>query len=437
MRENLSRVNPIRNARKPFYGWWLCVLAAVVMVIGTVPLFQGMTAWFVVLEQTFGWSRSQLSLAFSLTRVEGSITGPGSGFLIDKLGARRMVLIGMVILGIGFILLGRVHNLWQFYLAFVVMSLGAGLGTWMPMMTVLNSWFLRRRSTAMAVAMEGFSLGSVVLVPALAWAIDPDGLGRPGWRMTATGLGVIIMVLALPLSRFVRNRPEDYGETPDGISGSETRTPSANREPGTAVDPGYTWQEAVRTKNFWLITWGHACSSTVIVSIMVHLGRMLTDRGLPLQTVGWVVAVITAVGAVFTPVGGYLGDRIPIRMGIFGFSALQSVAVAVLLGAHSLGGALVFATLMGIGFGGRNPMTTAIRGVYFGRRAFASITGVSMVPMNVLLLAAPLFAGYMFDRNGSYVLPFLVIASVSFAGSLLFLFLGPPTTAAVPRRTGR
>ena len=85
--EHLHRVNPIRNARKPFYGWWLSILAAVVLVIGTVPLFQGMTAWFVVLEQTFGWSRSQLSLAFSLTRVEGSITGPVSGFLIDKLGA--------------------------------------------------------------------------------------------------------------------------------------------------------------------------------------------------------------------------------------------------------------------------------------------------------------------------------------------------------------
>ena len=161
------------------------------MVIGTVPLFQGMTAWFVVLEQTFGWSRGQLSLAFSLTRVEGSIMGPVSGFLIDKLGPRRMVLFGMLILGVGFLLFSQVQGLWQFYLAFIVMSSGAGLGTWMPMMTVLNSWFRRRRSTAMAIAMEGFSLGGVcwspcwrgLLIPALPDA--PVGRQRP-WRLESS-----------------------------------------------------------------------------------------------------------------------------------------------------------------------------------------------------------------------------------------------------------
>ena len=111
------------------------------MVIGTVPLFQGMTAWFVVLESHFGWSRTQLSIAFSLSRVEGSIMGPISGYLIDKLGSRRMVLIGLVIAGGGFVIMSQMQNIWHFYLAFIVMSMGVGLGTWMPMMTVLNNWF--------------------------------------------------------------------------------------------------------------------------------------------------------------------------------------------------------------------------------------------------------------------------------------------------------
>jgi MFS-type transporter involved in bile tolerance (Atg22 family) len=92
----LESVNPLRRGRGIFYGWWLSGVAALVMIIGTVPLFQGMTAWFIVLEQSFGWSRAQLSIAFSLTRVEGSIMGPISGFLIDKLGPRKMVLIGLL-----------------------------------------------------------------------------------------------------------------------------------------------------------------------------------------------------------------------------------------------------------------------------------------------------------------------------------------------------
>ncbi len=412
-----------------FYGWWLAALAALVMVIGTVPLFQGMTAWFVVLEQTFGWSRGQLSLAFSLTRVEGSIMGPVSGFLIDKLGPRRMVLFGMLILGVGFLLFSQVQGLWQFYLAFIVMSSGAGLGTWMPMMTVLNSWFRRRRSTAMAIAMEGFSLGGVLLVPLLAWSIDPGIAGRPGWRATALAIGVFVMVVAWPISHLVRNRPEEFGSAPDGDPPRLVQTRGLQSQSTDPDQGSYTWQQAIKTRAFWLITWGHACSSIIIVTIMVHLGPMLTDRGFSLQTVGWVVSVQTAVGAVSTVAGGYIGDRMPIRIALFAFSSLQSVAVFVLLAADTVAMVMVFAVLMGIGFGGRNPMTTSIRGVYFGRRAFASITGVSMVPMNILLLAAPLFAGIMFDLRGSYVLPLAVNAVVSFFGSGLFLFLGRPSPA--------
>ena len=399
------------------------------MVIGTVPLFQGMTAWFVVLEQTFGWSRGQLSLAFSLTRVEGSIMGPVSGFLIDKLGPRRMVLFGMLILGVGFLLFSQVQGLWQFYLAFIVMSSGAGLGTWMPMMTVLNSWFRRRRSTAMAIAMEGFSLGGVLLVPLLAWSIDPGIAGRPGWRATALAIGVFVMVVAWPISHLVRNRPEEFGSAPDGDPPRLVQTRGLQSQSTDPDQGSYTWQQAIKTRAFWLITWGHACSSIIIVTIMVHLGPMLTDRGFSLQTVGWVVSVQTAVGAVSTVAGGYIGDRMPIRIALFAFSSLQSVAVFVLLAADTVAMVMVFAVLMGIGFGGRNPMTTSIRGVYFGRRAFASITGVSMVPMNILLLAAPLFAGIMFDLRGSYVLPLAVNAVVSFFGSGLFLFLGRPSPA--------
>ena len=81
--------------------------------------------------------------------------------------------------------MSQMQNIWHFYAAFIVMSMGVGLGTWMPMMTVLNNWFSRNRSTAMALAMEGFLVGGMILVPLLAFAIDPDAVGRPGWRNTA------------------------------------------------------------------------------------------------------------------------------------------------------------------------------------------------------------------------------------------------------------
>ena len=416
-----------------FYGWTLVGVAAFIMVIGTVPLFQGMTAWFVVLEGHFGWTRTQLSIAFSLSRVEGSIMGPISGYLIDKLGSRRMVLIGLIVAGGGFVIMSRMTNIWHFYVAFIVMSMGVGLGTWMPMMTVLNNWFTRHKSKAMALAMEGFLIGGMVLVPLLAFAIDPDVPGRPGWRMTALGIGLFLIVAAFPVSRLIRNAPEPYGQFPDGDAQARPR-PSAAATGSAAEEPDYTWQEAVRTKTFWLITMGHACSSIVIVTITVHLGPMLDDRGFSLQTIGWVVGAYTGVAAVFTLIGGYVGDRLPIRLALFGFSAVQSAAVWVLMIAETAPMAFLFAVLMGIGFGGRNPLTTSIRGVYFGRKAFASITGMSMIPMNVMLLIAPLFAGIMFDATQSYFIPMAAVAIVCLAGSALFLFLGSPQAAAESRR---
>ena len=405
-----------------FYGTWLIGVAAAVMILSIVPFFHTMTAWFVVLERQFGWNRTQLSLAFSLSRVEGGIMGPLEGLLIDKLGARRMVIIGMTIMGVGFILFGQVQELWHFYAAFLIMSLGSGLGTWLPMMTVINSWWVRRRASSMSWMLVGYRLGIVALVPLLIWAMDANQFG---WRSAATGVGVVMVLATFPLAQMVRNRPEEYGQLPDGLKESP---PGADRdEPSSdSVDErNVTWQEAIRTKTFWLMSIGHACCSTIIVTIMVHLGPMMVDRGFSLQTVGLVISVYTGIGICSTLVGGYLGDKVPIRQAIFVFSFLQSLGVVVLLGAYTLPVVFVFAVLMGLGEG-RSSLTTAIRGVYFGRKAFASIMGMSMVPMNVLLLIAPLFAGYMFDATQSYVIPFAAVAVTSAAGASLFLFLGDP-----------
>ncbi len=421
----------VRRMRGMFYGWLMACVGATIMAIGTVPLFQGLPVWNPVLRNAFGWSAGQMSWAFAVTRIEGGLLGPVEGLLVEKLGPRRMVFIGMTILGAGFVVFSQVRELWHLYAAFFLMSMGAALGTWLPMMTVMNHWFIQLKSRAMSLVMEGFALGGIVIPLLLAWSIggsDPNVSERFGWRMTSLLIGLVIVGAAFPLSRLVRNRPEDLGLHPDGAASlrpTQTRTtaPAGGQD---AEEWGLTWQEAIRTRNFWLISVGHATSSIVIVSVMVHLGLMLDDRGFSLQLISAVIATYTGVNAIFIAIGGYLGDRLPIRMVAFGFSAIQSFAVVTLVVAHTTELLFVFALVMGIGFGGRTPVTTSIRGVYFGRKAFAAITGISMVPMNILLFSAPLYAGYLRDITGSYTFPFLSIAVFSLCGSFLFLLLGEP-----------
>ena len=434
--------HPVRLARGLFYGWWLAVIGAVIMVIGTVPLFQALSLWMPVLQGHFGWTTTQLSWAFTLTRVEGTVMGPIAGWGVDKLGPRKMVAIGLLVFAAGFILFSRTSNLWMFYLSFVVISLGAGLGSWLPANAALNNWFRVRRSTAMSIPMLGFGLGGVVIVPLMAWMMGWDAQaaaaipGRLGWQNTALVVGAVGLVASFPLAWLVRNRPEDYGQHPDGIDPA-TLSDTGPRQSanGGAVAPDYTWQEAVRTRAFWLITMGHASSSIIIISVMTYLGLVMVERGFNLVQVGLVISVQTAVSTAFMVIGGMVGDRIPIRIAIFAFSFLQSIAITVLLFAETLPLFFLFGILMGIGFGGRTPLTTSIRGVYFGRSSFARITGISMIPMNIMFIVVVPYIAWMRDSvTGTYTLPFATIAAVSAIGSFMFLVLGNPQLSPSQRR---
>ncbi|MDE2844203.1 MAG: MFS transporter [Chloroflexota bacterium] len=434
------------KARGLFYGWWLVVISGFTMTIATVPLYHAMAVWSVALESHFGWSRGQLGLALTFTRIEGGLMGPIEGYMTDRLGARRMVLMGLLILGVGFLIFAGVRNLWMFYLAFIVMALGQGLGSWLPLMTTINNWFTRRRATAMGWANVGSRIGALLLVPAIAWAIDPEQT-RLGWQMTALILGVFTLVIAFPLTRLIRNRPQDYGQLPDGDTPAPAPAPAtqessnaggqgpgarpatattAPRRPPVQDDGDMTAGQALRTPAFWLISFGHGFTSMVILAIMTHLGLLLKDKGFDVQTTGWIVVVYTATAMVFQLVGGYVGDRWPKNIALFIFTTIQAAAVVVLTLSSTLVMFYAYAVLFGIGFGGRNPLTTAIRGEYFGRTSFGRILGLSTVPMNVLLLIGSPMAGYMRDIQDSYDMAFLILAGFNFLGGVLFLFARKP-----------
>jgi sugar phosphate permease len=406
-----------------FYGWWLVGITGLIMVIATVPLFHAITVWAVALEREFGWSRAQLGFALTFTRVESGLVGPLEGYLTDKVGTRLMVFVGLVILGGAFLFFSQVDNLWMFYLAYVLMAFGQGLGSWIPLMTMLNKWFNRRRASAIGWSNVVSRLGALLLIPTIAWTVD-DEPGRIGWRMTAMIVGITILVLAAPLSRLLRNNPDDYGSLPDGEpppTDASVTSPSAPRE------QDLTASEALRTPAFWFISLGHGFTSMVILAIMTHLGLLLKDKGFDVQTTGWIVTVYTATAMIFQLVGGYVGDRGPKNIALFIFTTIQAAAVVVLTLSSTRLMFYLFAVLFGMGFGGRNPLTTAIRGEYFGRTSFGRILGLSTVPMNVLLLIGSPLAGYMRDHQGSYDTAFLLLAGLNFLGGVLFLFARKPT----------
>ena len=218
-------------------------------------------------------------------------------------------------------------------------------------------------------------------------AITP---GNYGWSVTAQWIGVVFLCLAWPMSWLVREGPEDHGLLPDGDPPDQVASEAA-RPAGKAVPTGqlnFTARQAIRTHAFWLITFGHACSTILFATLTVHLVPMLTDQGLSLQTAAYVFSVVMGSAAIFQLIGGYVGDRVPVNIAIATFGFMQAVGFLMAVLVHSLPMAMLFAVIFGAGFGGRNPLTTAIRGDYFGKNAFATITGISSAPMYVFMLAA-------------------------------------------------
>ena len=406
----------------------MVAVSGFIMMITSVPIFQASALWAVALESHFGWSRTQLGLALSFTRIEGSLTGPIAGYMVDRLGPRFMVFTGLSILTLGFVLFSQVQNLWMFYLAYFIMSVGQGQAGWLTVMTLLNHWFLRHRGMAMGLAMVGMGVGGLVLMPLIAWLINPDA-DRIGWRHTAEIFAAITLVSALVLPKIIRNKPEDIADYPDGQAPVVADSDSQASEVEQNQELELTIGQALRTQAFWCISFGHGFGSMVVLAIMSHLGLLMSDLDYGLQTAAWIIMLQTSVSIVFQFLGGWIGDLIPKNVALFIFTTIQGIGVVFLVIGPELIYFYAFAVLFGIGFGGRTPLTTAIRGDYFGRASFGKILGISTVPMNVLLLVAAPMAGFMRDELGDYDLAFITLAGLNMVGAILFLVARKPKLA--------
>lgn len=404
-----------------FYGWKLVGVAAFLLTLMSLTVFQGLGTFVVALHDKFGWSRTAISGAFSLGRVLGAVIGPFEGILLDRVGIRKMVIIGYSIMGAGFVMFSQMDSIWEFYLAFSVASVGSGVSGWLAMITLVNNWFIRKRTLAMALAMSGIHFGGF-LVPLLAFGIDSKG-----FRFTTLTIGIFLLAIVVPVAKIIRNKPEDIGLHPDGFNAEQVEYDSANLSSDEReLETDFTVREALRTPAFWLLMFVQLSSSVSTVSLATHLVPKLTDIGMSLASSGIVVLTSTVMAIPSQLTAGYLADRIRKPPMIFVLLCLQATSLVVIALAGSVTTAYVFAVMYGIAFGGRMPLTTSIRGDYFGRRAFATITGLSSVPNNICTILAPLFAGYMFDRTGSYVIPFFTFAALAYLGGLIVLFVHKP-----------
>ena len=422
---------PKSPTNKIFYGWWIALTALAVNAILSGPTYGATGLWIDSLERDFGWARGQLSWAFSLGQLEGSIAAPIVGYLIDRFGGKKIAISGAFVGVLGYLLLSVTEPFspeitgWNdpliFYIAYLVIMLGSTLGAWIPMTVIINNWFDKRRSLAMSIGGLGFSVGTFAIVPLIALLILPENLG---WRLTAVLIALIFLLVPILIWKTVKNNPEDVGEIPDGLKNK----PSLGSELPSSEDgnDGFTIAEAIREKSFWYISIGHGASAMLTSTMMVHLILAFKNQGLTIEIAALIWGISMGIGGISQLLGGIIGDRVTKRYALFFFGCLQAIGVALAVTVTSIWSALIFASIYGMGFGARAPITTAMRGEYFGRKSFGKIMGISAIIMMMMTMIGPVLAGTLFDRQQDYAIAFVSMAILGALGSIFFLFAKKP-----------
>ncbi|MBI4188136.1 MAG: MFS transporter [Chloroflexi bacterium] len=394
----------------------------------------GFTVYFLQLQNEFGWSRTLLSSGYSLGHVESGVLDPLQGWISDRFGPRRVVVLGVVMFGAGFILLSRVHSIPAFFVAFLVLSLGSGFAGNLSFMVAIFNWFVRKRSLALGISLAGGALGGVI-VPAVAWSVTTQG-----WRVTALASGFIIWLLGIPLALLIRHKPEQYGYLPDGdhpasSEGTLREHVVIEPVPPAKAQEDFSAKEAIRSRAFWLIGAGHALALLTVSAVSLHLAPHLVKQlGISLETAGSVVALLSVFSVAGRLLGGFLADRINKRLLLVASMLSHSIGLLILTYAANMGQVFLFTVFHGLAWGIRGVTQNAIRAEYFGRKSIGLILGISNIFSTSAQVSAPIFAGWLADIYGDYHLAFTIITVLTALGSVFFGFAGKPVrkSHAVP-----
>ncbi len=406
------------SGRKPFYGWVIVFVGFISQVIQGL-VVQGFSSFADLLHGEYGWSRAALAGPRSVTSVENSMLGPVAGYLMDRVGPRPVVAVGVTITGLGLILLGSTRSLWTYYVSNIVMALGLSLGGMMVMSVAVNSWFRRRATLAQSLMLLGYSLAGVVMVPLLV--LMQTSLG---WRDTAVWSGIAVIAVGLPCALLLRTRPEPFGLLPDGAEPGKAAGSGADVR---GVEYDLTVAQAVRTRSFWLLgfEWAMCMLATGVIQVHIFL-QLEQDVGLQRTAVALVWSIASLCNIPSRLAGGFLGDRVPRRIALGISIALMGGSILALSVASSLGAALLFAIPYGIGWGISTPVINAMQGEYFGRRSQGTIRGWMQMVGLPFAITGPVLVGYVADHQGTYQWALTGMAAVILAGAAMAFLTSNP-----------
>jgi MFS family permease len=383
-----------------YYGWVIVAVTFLTLFVSTGFRFAFGVYYSAILDET-GWGRAETAGVVSAAMIVYAGTAALSGYLFDRAGARVLFPIGALCMGAGLMLCSTSESLAGLTASYgILLGLSYALLGFIPHMAIVPRWFDRRRGLASALSLAGSGVGSLAIA-----GLSAELIVHVGWREAMWWFGVAAMAVLIPITVvFHRHSAERVGLTRDGPSArAAVRTAPAN--PGTTID------DAIRSRHFWLLAFAVTMMGICTMTIVVHQTRMLVDMGYGLTLASLIFGVLGVLRATGGLIWGTLSDRIG-----------RSTCVIVICGISLVGLALLWLTSLvpaesaalriallagylltfGLGFNGISPVYASAVSDRFSGKNLGTILGLLDLGFGLGSAAGPWWAGWMFDRYGSY-----------------------------------
>lgn len=433
-------LNALRPKPLPIYaGWWVisAPFLAAMLTVGSGQYAFGLL--IEPLEQEFGWTRTQINLSLSFTAV-GSFVAPYLGYIMDRHGAKNILVVSMALIVISYLLRPLMTELWHWYALSFIQYLGFSGASILPAGRLVGIWFARSRGRVMGITLMGNNFGGITFPPLTTLALGMSWhwafINLSPWQGAYLLFGVIgilmtiyafIVVREFPTTAQRRRRDGAQDETAEDVSGDDA--------PVTLT--GLTLKESLRTKAFYAITIAMMLGSFTYTAVLTQVAAHLTEEGVSQGAATIALSLLAGCGMSGKFIMGLLADRITARyalmidlLGQSGFLVLLtyfagvSVPLSILSYEATLPLVWVVVGCFGFFLGAFGALTPLTVQDAFGVKFYGSIMGVMSITMGVSSFLGPLIAGWSFDWTGSYRFAFLLVAALFFTGALSLFFTG-------------
>jgi len=377
-----------------YHGWWVVAAAFLIAVFGWGLGFYGPGIYLLALHDRHGWSTATISFAITAYYLFGATLVFFAGSIFERFGVRRVVGAGTLAMACGGVLLALVTDRWQVYAAFAVMSLGWAAMSGAAVNIIVAPWFDRRRGLAVSLALNGASVGGVVMAPLLIFLI-----GRLGLTAALAFSAAAMLVILLPTVALIL-RPRQAGEHDQADDKPSSRIESSAR---TSTQPQPTWQLSaiLRSGNFQAISIAFALGLTAQVGFLMHQVAFLSPI-VGATAAGWAVSLTTFAAVAGRTVTGLFVDRIDRRAAAFANFGVQILGTGLLISNAPAPMLYLGCGLFGLGVGNMISLPSLIVQQEFPKQHFSRIVSLIVAINQFTFAFGPGLLGYLERATGGY-----------------------------------